>query len=175
MGCCQQSIIDRFPRFGIDPLTLRHGGDFRYLREAEVARKNQEGSPCTWLWPSFPCSEAWQPLTSPPSIDQTRVENPASCRFISSGDNHSLLGPSEVGTTHPAVALGGEAVFSGYSLLFTTAVSLIASLSNVRLRGQLRQRMQIYVRPKLLIIDEAHYLPSERDAANLFLQYISQR
>ncbi|MGL6249631.1 MAG: ATP-binding protein, partial [Billgrantia desiderata] len=64
-----------------------------------------------------------------------------------------LLGPPGVGKSHLAVALGREAVKAGYSVLFTTATSLITQLVQAHANGVLEERLRHFAKPKLLIID----------------------
>jgi len=71
--------------------------------------------------------------------------------------------------------LGREAIQGGYSVLFTTAVSLVAVLAKAQCEGRLEERLTQYAKPKLLIVDELGYLPLEKNAAHLFFQLVSRR
>jgi len=87
-----------------------------------------------------------------------------------------LLGPSGVGKSHLAVALGYKATQSGIKTRFVTAADLMLQLTTAhrqnRLKDYLRRGIQL---PKLLIIDEVGYLPFSRDEASHFFQVIAQR
>jgi DNA replication protein DnaC len=80
-----------------------------------------------------------------------------------------------VGKSHLAIALGREAITAGHSVLFVTAIALVASLAKGHAQGCLEERLINYIKPKLLIIDELGYLPLEPDAAHLFFQLVSRR
>jgi DNA replication protein DnaC len=80
-----------------------------------------------------------------------------------------------VGKTHLAIALGREAIQRCCSVLFTTALNLIAVLAKAQSEGRLEERPNYYAGPKLLIVDELGYLPLEKCAANLFSQLVSRR
>jgi DNA replication protein DnaC len=73
--------------------------------------------------------------------------------------------------THLAIALGRAAVETGHTVLFTSATALLAALAKAESEGQLADRLLLYAKPKLLIIDELGYLPSERRSAHLFLSW----
>jgi DNA replication protein DnaC len=87
-----------------------------------------------------------------------------------------LLGPSGVGKTHMAIALGYLAMQRGWKMRFTTAADLVLLLEAAQRQGRLKEVLHravtIY---RLLIIDEIGYLPMGRDQANLFFQVVSRR
>lgn len=110
-----------------------------------------------------------------PSLDKKQLTELASCRFIEHGENVVILGPPGVGKTHLAVGLGLKAISGGYRVLFTTAASMIATLTKALNEGRLEDKLKLYTVPRLLIIDEIGYLPIDRQGANLFFQLISRR
>ncbi|MBD9573679.1 ATP-binding protein, partial [Ensifer sp. ENS08] len=62
-----------------------------------------------------------------------------------------------------------------YTVLFTTAQALVATLVRAHGEGRLEERLGFLAKPKLLIIDELGYLPLEPNAAHLFFQLVSRR
>lgn len=110
-----------------------------------------------------------------PSLDKKQIQTLASCHFIEHGENVVILGPPGVGKSHLAVGLGIKAIEQGYRVLFTTAATMIASLTKALGEGKLDDKLKLYTVPRLLIIDEIGYLPIERQGANLFFQLISRR
>lgn len=99
-----------------------------------------------------------------------------SLSFIERRENIVLLGPSGIGKTHLALALGYEAVKAGMKVRFTSAADLLLQLSAAHQQGRYRSMMQRSIMaPRLLIIDEIGYLPFSKDEAKLFFQVIAKR
>lgn len=105
-----------------------------------------------------------------------QIEALASLSFIKRKENIVLLGPSGVGKTHVAIALGYLATLAGPKTRFITAADLLLQLDTAQHQGRLKQTMQRSVNgPSLLIINEIGYLPMTREQANLFFQVIVKR
>jgi len=96
--------------------------------------------------------------------------------FVERAQNVVLLGPSGIGKTHLAVALGYKATQSGIKTRFTSAADLMLQLTTAHRQGRLKEYRRRSVQlPRLLIIDEVGYLPFSRDEASHFFQVIAQR
>jgi DNA replication protein DnaC len=74
-----------------------------------------------------------------------------------------------------AVGLALEAIHAGLGAYFITAHDLVQDLGKSNREGKLEQRMRLYLRPKVLIIDEVGYLPLDPVGATTFFQLVSAR
>jgi DNA replication protein DnaC len=100
----------------------------------------------------------------------------ASLAFVQRAENVVFLGPSGVGKTHLAIALGYLATQKGYKTRFFTAADLVLMLEAAQRQGRYREVMHRAVNAyKLLIVDEIGYLPLSREQANLFFQIVERR
>jgi DNA replication protein DnaC len=104
------------------------------------------------------------------------VQTLRSMAFVERKENVIFLGPSGVGKTHLAIALGYLATQSGVKARFITAADLVVQLEKAQHLGRLDQFMRrSMLSPSILIIDEVGYLPLQRNQANLFFQVIAKR
>jgi DNA replication protein DnaC len=146
----------------------------RFLCEAEIARKDDRRIQMGLSIAKFPCVRTLDTFDfdAQQSIDPKQIRELASGRWVANGDALLLLGPPGVGKTHLAIALGREVIQRGYTVLFTTAATLLAQLAKTQHENRLEDKLLQFTK---LIIDELGYLPLEPDAAHLMFQLVSRR
>jgi DNA replication protein DnaC len=110
-----------------------------------------------------------------PSIDERRMRDLATLRFVEHQENLVFLGPPGVGKTHLAVALGLEAIKQRYTVYFITAHDLVQTLLTAHMTNTIKQKMKMFIKPDLLIIDEIGYRKMDETAAHFFFQIVSER
>jgi len=107
---------------------------------------------------------------------KAQIQELAHLAFLQRAENVVLLGPSGVGKTHIALALGHRALAAGNKVRFATAADLMLQLAAARAQGRLKEYFnRVVLGPKLLIVDEIGYLPFGREEANLFFNVVAKR
>ena len=110
-----------------------------------------------------------------PELDPRKVKDLATLGFVTERANVALLGPPGVGKTMIAVGLAIAACQAGFSIYFTTLDDMVRQLAEAESTGRFAKKLQTYLKPSVLVLDEVGYLPLSRDEANMVFQLISRR
>ena len=100
-----------------------------------------------------------------PSVNKAQILEFESLGFIDKKENIVFLGPSGVGKTHLATAIGIASAKKRNATYFIKCHDLIMQLKKAKLENRF----------KLLIIDELGYLPIDKEDSKLFFQLIDRR
>jgi DNA replication protein DnaC len=104
----------------------------------------------------------------PKSIDRDVVTKAASLEFFDEKANVVFLGPSGVGKTHLANAIGQLACLRGRRVRFTTAADLANDLVAAQSRNGLHRRLALWATYELLLVGELGH-PAKRAPRTIVL------
>jgi DNA replication protein DnaC len=110
-----------------------------------------------------------------PALNKMLALELARCEYAVRHENVVALGPSGVGKTHVALALGLAACQRGFSVSFATASALVNQLMEARDERRLLRLQAQLAAVKLLIVDELGYVPFSQTGAELLFETFSQR
>ena len=110
-----------------------------------------------------------------PSVNKAQILEFESLGFIDKKENIVFLGPSGVGKTHLATAIGIASAKKRNATYFIKCHDLIMQLKKAKLENRLDDRLKHFNKYKLLIIDELGYLPIDKEDSKLFFQLIDRR
>jgi DNA replication protein DnaC len=95
--------------------------------------------------------------------------------LVSEGRCAIFYGSTGTGKTHLSVAIAYKAIQNGFEARFAGANELIERLSLANEQGRLRETLDEYVHPHVLVIDEVGYLVHRPDAANVLFHVVNER
>ena len=111
----------------------------------------------------------------PTSIPKQKILAAAELTFLDKAEGLVFIGPTGVGKTHLANAIGFKAASAGVRTLYTRAVDMINHLIASQADHSLHRAMKVYSSPRLLVIDEVGYLPFDKQGSDHFFNVISSR
>jgi DNA replication protein DnaC len=88
------------------------------------------------------------------SISRQQILALASGDYLRQKRNVLICGPSGVGKSHLAQALGHEACRQGYDVVFVNTHKMLQHLNGGRADGSYARRLEQYLRPDVLILDD---------------------
>jgi DNA replication protein DnaC len=103
-----------------------------------------------------------------PDLDARKVRDLAALEFVEHQANVCFLGP-------PGVGLAIAACQAGFSIYFTTLDDLVRNLNEAEATGRFAKKLQTYLKPAVLVVDEIGYLPLSRTDANMVFQLVARR
>ena len=89
-----------------------------------------------------------------PSVPRAKVLELATCAFVERRDNVLIIGPTGVGKSHLAQALGHRACRVGYNALYVGAHEMLLQLRASRADSSYEKRLLRFTSPEVLIIDD---------------------
>jgi DNA replication protein DnaC len=102
-------------------------------------------------------------FTFNPAVPKTKVIDLATCAFIDRKENVLVVGPTGVGKSHIAQALGHRACRVGHSVIYTSAHDLLLQLRAARADGSLERKLLRFTSVDLLVIDDLGLRPLAHD------------
>jgi len=112
---------------------------------------------------------------TPRGLDRALFQNLAGCGWIREHAHVVIGGPTGVGKSWLACALGQKACREGYSVLYKRAPRLFADLATARGEGRLPKLLATLERTRLLIIDDWGPEPLSAEQRRDLLEIIDDR
>lgn len=147
------------------------------LLEDEVERRSQKQLMLRLRRASFTSDKTLEGFnwSFNPSINRQQILDLATGTWIERKENVLIVGPSGVGKSHLAQALGQEACRRGYHVLFTAVPKMLSHLHGGRADGTYERRLSAYLRPDLLVLDDFGLRPLRAQEPEDFYQVIGKR
>ncbi len=110
-----------------------------------------------------------------PSVNRQQILDLATGQWIERKEGVLIVGPSGVGKSHLAQALGQEACRRGYNVLFTTVIKMLGQINGGRADGTRDKRLAGYLRPDLLVLDDFGLKPMRGAEPEDLYEVINER
>lgn len=110
-----------------------------------------------------------------PNLNRQQILQLAACDYVRQHRNLLICGPTGVGKTHLAQALGQEAARLGFDVLFASVQKMLQQLNGGRADGSWERRLATYLRPDLLILDDFGLKPIQPPGPEDLYDVINER
>jgi DNA replication protein DnaC len=110
-----------------------------------------------------------------PALNRQQILALAACDYIREKRNLLICGPTGVGKTHLAHALGQEACRQGFQVLFINTNKMLQVLNGGRADGSWERRLNVYLRPDLLVLDDFGLKPLQPPSPEDLYDVVNER
>lgn len=115
-------------------------------------------------------------LRTPPSLNKLKVQDLAeNTQWVNDHHNVLIFGPSVVGKTHLASAIGLSLIERGCRVLFTSTTMLVQKLQLSRKELQLPQALAKLDYYQVLILDDIGYVRKDDAETHVLFELIAHR
>src|SRR4029078_2178165 len=110
-----------------------------------------------------------------PSLNKKQINDALTCQFIKEKRNLIFIGNPGTGKTHLSTAVALRALSKNFKVLFTSVSEMLYQLHISKADNTYYKKLEEYLRPDLLVLDELGFKKFPQYAADDFFEVISKR
>lgn len=110
-----------------------------------------------------------------PKLKKGEILELSTGKYIERAENVIFIGQPGTGKTHLSIALGMKALSQGFTVLFTSVWDMITTLHQSRADNSYKKKIEQYLKPDLLILDELGYKSMGSTTIEDFFEIVSKR
>lgn len=147
------------------------------LLEDEANNRRDNGNNKRYAKAKFPAHKTAEEFdfSFQPSINQKQFNDVLTCQFVKEYKNVIFIGSPGIGKTHLSVAIGIQALKKEHKVLFTSVSDMLYALHTSKADNSFYKKLDYYLEPKLLILDELGFKKIPAYSADDFFEVISRR
>ena len=156
---------------------LSHNQFLEILCEDEFTNRRDNGHKKRYARAKLPAHKTIEDFdfSFQPSIDKKQINDASTCQYIKDKRSLIFIGNPGTGKTHLAIALGIKALAKNYKVLFTSVSEMLYQLHTSKADNSYYKKLQDYLLPDLLILDELGFKKLPGYSADDFFDVISKR
>lgn len=108
-------------------------------------------------------------------LDRNQVERLAALDFIKNSKNIFVTGPTGIGKSYLATALGNKACQEGYKVFYANTAKLMSSLKIAKVKGTILNEFKRIERMDLLILDDFAMQAFDSQSRGIMMDIIEDR
>lgn len=106
------------------------------------------------------------------NIDRNQVLRLAECAFIDTHDNILITGPTGIGKSYIASALGHQACAKGYKVVYWSTPKLFAKLKQAKADNSYAKEISRILRAEVLILDDFGLYPLDNQSRLILMEIV---